>query len=201
MIDNLAKQYKQTGVIAIRDTLFNEILPIIKEKAKYVYWYKAYKLYDRVCQVRNLYNITEEDILQDLCLDALTWIEKFNGTTSFSKYLFASLWNWKPKYINKEAYVGINTVECKGLTSEEKDNFMDSIANEIQLDLRIGVGSLMENVKCPNEKAILKMLYINPDISKNDMAKVLGVSKGRVSQIFANMKGNKALYEFIKNEL
>ncbi len=59
----------------------------------------------------------------------------------------------------------------------------------------------MENVKCPNEKAILKLLYINPDLPKVDIAKVLGVSKGRVSQIFSNLKNNKGLYDFIKKDL
>jgi len=201
MIDKLAVQYKKTGYLSVRDALFNKLLPTIKEKAKYVYWYKSYKLYDKVCKVKHLYSITQEDIFQELCLDVLTWIENFNSNGSFSTYVFSCLWNWRPKIINKETYMNLKSIKCMSLTSEQKENFMDSLSKEIKFDIRIGVNTLLDSVKGSNEKAVLKLLYINPDIPKKDIAKILGVSSGRVTQIFSNLKKNKGLYEFIKKDL
>lgn len=200
MIDDLALKYKTTGSIVVRNTLFNKLMPIIKQKAKYVYWYKSYKLYDKICRVKHLYNVTKEDIFQDLSLDVLTWIEKFNGVTSFRKYLFSCLWNWRPSIINKETYMNIKSIKCMSMSTHQKEKLMDNLAEELKFDIREGMASLLGEVKCPKEKAVLKLLYINPDIAKADIAKVLGVTKGRVSQIFAKLKANNSLYDFIKNK-
>lgn len=200
-MNSLAIQYKKTNDINIRNKLFNKILPYIKEKARYVYWYKSYKLYNKICKVKYLSSISEEDIFQELCIDVLLWIEKYNTKGKFKNYLFASFWNWRPKSINKETYMDLKSIKCSGLSSEQKDKFIDSLSKEVQFDVRIGVNNLLFFVKSPNEKAILKLLYINPDISRNDIAKILGISNGRVSQIFSKLKEKKKLYTFIKKDL
>ncbi len=141
MIDKLAIQYKKTGDSKIRNQLFEEVLPIIKEKSKYVYWYKSYKLYDKICRVKHLYNVTEEDIFQDLALDVLTWMENYSGRGSFKTYMFSSLWNWRPRYINKETYMNIKSIKCMNMGTAQKDKLIENLANELKFDLRVGVGS------------------------------------------------------------
>jgi RNA polymerase sigma factor (sigma-70 family) len=206
-LDQLVKEYKQTTDKNILNQIFKLLKPTVVDKARFIFYKqkfikdtKVMRLFDQekkkfINKECNTYfkladvKLMEfEDVMQEINLLVLKLIDNYDTNLAFSHYLVSSLKNWRPPCIRddiiKHQLKNVSTT-CVNEEGEET-NLIDNIP-------------VQPNVEEPNmedlfvdltetDKKIIKILNENPKANHTELAELLGLTDGRISQIITELK-------------
>lgn len=214
-IENLVKEYKQTQDKKILNTIFISLKKLVEKKAKYIYHKKFFplslyskcsscrKCEDRTkcedCQictcVKGTFNLKRnnlcdyKDVEDDLWLEILRIIKNYDITKNFDTYLYASLWEWSPSFVNKNL---LKDIETRSLTrSEDCDNVSEDIPDytvDEQNKLDWTIEEIEKICKTENEKKVLSILVSNNRLNQEEIAEKSGLTRQTVSKIIKNFR-------------
>jgi RNA polymerase sigma factor (sigma-70 family) len=186
-LNELAKFYKETKERKYIDEIFKIIAKQLNDKASYTFYqkkFKASKYYFRLCDT---HKVEEDDVLQELYLNVLETINRYDGVRPFDTYLFSTLWLWKPKFINRDFYC-----QLKNISTVEYDNEDDEVMHEIAVNPvypqdEIVIDNLFTNLT-EREKKIIDLLRQNTKLKRVELAEILEVSPESISQSLRSIK-------------
>ena len=196
-------EYKQTHSSKILNDIFKELNPIIEKKSKYIYFQKYFpiSLYNKCssclnckehkCNIchkctckKGTFNLHRnnlcdyEDVKQDLSMEILKLIEKFDITRDFDTYFYATLWNWKPSFLNKDF--------IKTLVSESIGNQPELIDKKKIYDFNIQ--ELIAKLKNKIDRQIIYNLLKDNGLSQKELAIKLGLTKSSLDYRIKKIK-------------
>jgi len=202
-ITSLIIEYKQTHLSKILDDIFKELNPIIEKKSKYIYFQKYFpiSLYNKCSECLNCkehkcnichkctckkgtFNLHRnnlcdyEDVKQDLSMEILKLIEKFDIKRDFDTYFYATLWNWKPSFLNKDF--------IKTLISESIENQPELIDKKKLCDFNIE--ELITKLKNKIDRQIIYNLLKDNKLSQIALANKLGLTKSQIDYRIKKIK-------------
>jgi DNA-directed RNA polymerase specialized sigma24 family protein len=214
-IELLVKEYKQSQNKKILNTIFLSLKKLIEKKAKYIYHKKFYplSLYGKCSACRNCQDRTKceecqsctcikgtfnlkrnhlcdyRDVEDDLWLEILRIIKNYDITKNFDTYLYASLWEWRPSFVNKNL---LKEIETRSLTrSEDCDNVSEDVP-DYTVDEENKLGWTIEEIekicKTENEKKVLSILVSNNRLNQEEIAEKSCLTRQTVSKIIKNFR-------------
>jgi uncharacterized membrane protein len=190
-LTNLVIQYKKTKNKKLIEEIFKELAKMIKDKARYVYKHVTFKYKDfqfKLCEVQQE---TLKDVEQDLALEILKMINRFDIKKDFNTYLLSSLWFWHPSFLNRDFLNQLNNASLTAMTetdNEIEDKFaMKNLAIYPKLEEPINLDNLFENLT-EQERKLLKLLIENSELKQEELAKFLNLTQPRVCQMFENIQ-------------
>jgi RNA polymerase sigma factor (sigma-70 family) len=191
-LNELIKQYKKTKDHQLLNQIFEVLKNIIKKKAEFLFYQKTFKFGKYEFKLVDTKQVELNDVKQELNLELLRMIKDWKGKQPFENYLFASLWNWRPKFVNKsliQETFNIHEID------EDEDSKIDNIPaepEEIKEDINIDE---MFSDLTEIEKKIIILLKDNPELNQSELADIIGVTQQRISELMTNIrkKYNKGL--------
>jgi RNA polymerase sigma factor (sigma-70 family) len=123
-----------------------------------------------------------------MCIEIMRIIKKYKCKKPFDNYLFASLWNWKPHFLNKKFYNYLknNSAEIIDEEGNEK-SLIENIPQEENTTAELDFKEMFENLN-ETEKKVINLLTENNDIKQSEIAEIIGVTQQRISQIIDEIK-------------
>lgn len=117
-----------------------------------------------------------EDLFQDTWARAMDKYEKYDRTKSFRSWLFAVCVN----IYKSSGRLRYNTARAFFSTADENDRVINSVPDnerdiDSSIDLRDAISSL------PKKHRVVITLYYFRDLSRSEIAEILGVPEGTVS--------------------
>lgn len=186
-LDELAKEYSQNKNKIILNKLFKAIKTLLDKKANFIYYKKLFKYKNYTFTLHQIKEIELTDIKQDLSLEVLKLLNRYDSNQSFEKYLISSLWNYAPSFINKKFCAFIENKSNSTIDADGNEiNPVDAICH-IDKENEIETIDLFENLTDLEKKLINFMLEF-PDLTQSEIAKKLEVTQQRVSQLLFELR-------------
>jgi hypothetical protein len=207
-LNELAIEYKKTKNKIILNQLFVLLQSLVKAKAKHTFYKRKFvkrmidvemldnegtqKIIQRLPQCFKLVDthlLELEDVEQELNLEILSLLEKYDVSRPFDKFLYSSLWNWKPNFINKDFINQLGNVSLSAMTEEDNENseLMNNFAVYPKFDETFDVCDMFSDLTELEEK-LLNLLKVSPDANQTQLAKKLYVTQARVSQMLTEIR-------------
>jgi len=207
-LNELAIEYKTTKNKETLNQIFVSLQKTIKEKTTHTFYKRKFvramidvevmndegtkKIMKRLPQCFTLYGtklIELEDVEQELNLEILNIIERYDISRPFDKFLYSSIWLWQPNFVNKDfinqlSNISLSTAEGEGQYNEELINNLSVMP---QFDESFDVRELFTNLTETEEK-LLNILKNNSGLKQAQLVKIMGVTKQRISQLFKSIQ-------------
>ena len=197
-LTNLIVEYKKTKSKQILNQIFDLLKSIIEKKAQYIYYRKYFhiSLYhdNKKIGTFNLFKsrgCEYEDVEQDLNVKIMRIINNFNVKKDFRSYLFASLWNWMPSFVTKNFVDNLNNKNLYPSSAMVGNEMTINIRNNIDknyIKTKIKIQDLSKKLHRDIEKKVLFNLLNKKGLKQTEIAKKLGITQQRVSQIIIKFK-------------
>jgi RNA polymerase sigma factor (sigma-70 family) len=197
-LNKLIERYKKTKDKDLLTEIFLFLSPIIRQKATYIYYEKTFNYHNKNFKLSKINKLEFEDVLQELNVFVLELIDKYKSKMNFRKYLYSSIWNWRPSFIRTKQFISeIDDISEENLTYDESDNRgFDTI-----LFINPEIKEQEKNIlKCfrrlsIQEKKLINFILKNSTMTQTQIADRLKVTQQRVSQILKNLRNkyNKGL--------
>ena len=205
-LDLLAREYIKTKDKNILTKIFNILKYIIKKKAAYIYYVNIFHegkiVGHQIMQPQNkkvpihefTFKLSEtgqvdlEDIEQELALEIIRILNKWNPKYPFDVYLFGALWKWLPKFARKNKFLKAFKIKSMNIIDDngEEKSLIDNIPQEISKSEE-NLVDLFENLT-ENEKKIINLYQENPQINQMEIAGILGITQQGVSFLLKGLK-------------
>jgi RNA polymerase sigma factor (sigma-70 family) len=191
-INELVRQYKKNKDPQLLNQIFEVLKNIIKKKAEFLFYQKIYKMGKYEFRLVDTKQCDLNDVKQELNLEILRIINDYNVKEPFENYFFASLWRWKPRFINKKFIQQMFNIHEIDEDEESKMNNIPAKPEETNED--INIDELFSDLS-EIEKKIVNLLKDNPELNQSELAETIGVTQQRISELMANIrkKYNKRL--------
>jgi len=196
-LKNLVIKYKKTKSKQILNDIFDLLKSIIEKKAKFIYYKKYFpvSLYHNNNK-KGTFNLFKSylceyvDVEQDLNMEIMRLINDFNIKKDFKTYLFSSLWMWIPSFINKNFVETLHNVKLYSSDSDGRESGINIPANKnIEKNfVESKIKDLLKELDNSIDKKILLNLLNKKDLTQIKIAKKLGITQQRVSQIIIKIK-------------
>ncbi len=183
-VNQLIKEYKEKREEKILNQVFEILLPLIKDKAKYVYshWFNINGINVNL-RVQKLMEV--DDIIQELNLLIIELVGRIDINLPFTNYLFSSLENWTPNCMRSEEFLArIKTFPSTAISKEGGD-YIDSI-DDLNTKSPNFDGTFEELTDKENE--ITKIMFENPGITQEEIAQKLKISQQRISFLLSKIR-------------
>ena len=191
-LSDLVEEYQVTKSSLILDEIASILHPLIKEKSSYIFYRKYYCIYlegkkKGYFNLSRLRYISLEDIEQDLWLTIFGIIKKYNPKKSFHPYLYGTLWQWKPSFINEDFIRQITVkrlyiIDTQGISQDmEIEDYKDN--SKVKLILKNNWDKLNKD-----EQNILNEILNNLNIQNKELANKLKLTESRITQILAKLR-------------
>jgi RNA polymerase sigma factor (sigma-70 family) len=205
-LDLLAKEYVKNKDRNVLTKIFNILKYIIKKKAAYIYYVNIFHegkiVGHQIMQPQNkkvpihefTFKLSEtgqvdlEDIEQELALEIIRILNKWNPKYPFDTYLFGALWQWLPKFARKNKFLKVFKLNSMNIIDEngEEKSLIDGIpATEIKNEENLI--DLFENLT-ENEKKIIILYQENLNITQTEIAMALGITQSGVCRLLQGLK-------------
>jgi len=192
-INQLIKDYKQTGKKELMDQIYNILNPILQEKASYIYYRKVYKKNDKYINLKetNMVEHSEKssDILQELWIEVMKIIQKYDPSKPFMNYFYSTLWRWRPSFIDENFLFQNSIVLESSLITEENLNPLDNL-QKVSSKIDPEFEELNEK-----ENEIIKVIFCNPSIKQEELAKKFNLSQTSISNIMIEIRRKLKKYK------
>jgi len=209
-LTKLAKEYKKTKDSKICQEIFTLLDKTIKDKANYMFYKQKFikdknitytmEIFDkdsktfkekeipscfRLCDIKKF---DLEDIIQELNLLILELLNNYDARRPFKNYLFYTLKVWKPYCIKDVNFIKRldDTNESELPIIDEQEVTLNILGSHISKE-PIELEDLFENLT-EIEKKVINLKRVNPKINQSQIAKNIGVTQQRISQILTNLK-------------
>jgi RNA polymerase sigma factor (sigma-70 family) len=205
-LDVLAEEYIKTKDKNILDKIFKILKNLLKKKASFVFYnqtfhegriirYKTIQPENKKIPIHE-YNFklsetgqTElKDVEQELALEVIRILNKYNPKQSFETYLISALWLWTPKFARKNKFFNyfknnsMNVIDDNG----NEKSLIDELPQETN-HYNDKLEELFENLT-ETEKKIINLFQENSNINQSQIAGIIGITKQRVSFILKGLK-------------
>jgi RNA polymerase sigma factor (sigma-70 family) len=214
-LTNLVKEYKETKSEVKLNTILKTMHHIITKKAQYVFYRKYYplSLYQKCksCQECKLkkckkcnkcrcekgaFNLAEKnlcdymDVEQDLTMEILRLIENFDVRKNFETYLFSTLWNWRPSFLNRDM---IKQIHSQSLYEENEDGEYKEVElpapdKKYAEALKVQLAEFLKVCNNEIERKVILNLLSNKMLNQSEIAIKLGITRQAVSKIMLKLK-------------
>jgi RNA polymerase sigma factor (sigma-70 family) len=195
-LTELIIEYKKTKDKILSEKIYIELRFIVEKKAKYIFEQKYYpiSLYHKSekngCFNLRKHNLCEYfDVENDLWIEIFRIIENYDITKEFENYLYSSLKNWTPSFINKNfvdslANNSLNYVrnEEEQLIEIEDDNGKNITEQNSNLE------EIFAICNTDRERKILSIILGEKGITQKEIAKKIGISQPAVNKILRGLK-------------
>ena len=187
-LNELVKMYKVSKDKKLIEQIFIMLKKVIDKKAEYTYYQRRFKIGKKYIRLSENNQIALEDVKQELYLDILRYIDRYDTSKLFDTYLFSSIWNWKPSFItnelaNQSKNVSIYKVDDEG----NEDNLIEHIATFNEIDNQIDIDDLFDGLT-EQEKILLNILKENSTIKQSELAEKLEVTQQYVSLLYESIR-------------
>jgi RNA polymerase sigma factor (sigma-70 family) len=209
-LDKLAKEYAETKDKNILPKIFKILKHILKKKASFVFYQQTFHEGKKLPKSKWFKNIngeliptyehnfrlvdtkqTElEDIEQELALEVIRLLKKYNPKQPFDEYFFGTLWKWIPKFTTKNKFLNYlkhNSMYIVDDAGNEKSLIDDIPQKESFSSGLLNFIDMFENLN-ENEIKIINLFQENGNIKQTEIARIIGVTKQRVKQILQGLK-------------
>jgi RNA polymerase sigma factor (sigma-70 family) len=184
-INELVKQYKKTKDSQVLNQIFEVLKNIIKTKSEFIFYQKLFKFGKFEFRLVDTKQYELNDVKQELNLEVLRIIKDYNINEPFEPYFFASLWNWKPRFVNKkliQQLLNIHEVD------EDEDSKVNNIpAEPVEIEDELNIDEMFTNLT-DIEKKIVILLKDNPELNQSQLAETIGVTQQRISELLVNIR-------------
>jgi len=190
-INELVKEYKKTKDSQILNKIFEVLKNIIKTKSEFIFYQRTFKMGKYEFRLVDTKQCELNDVKQELNLEILRMIKDWKGKQPFENYLFTSLWNWRPNFVNKKLIQHMFNVH----EDDEEDSKVNNIpAEPTEIEEEINIDEMFSNLT-DIEKKIVILLKDNPELNQSQLAETIGVTQQRISELLLNIrkKYNKGL--------
>ena len=184
-LTKLVVEYKKKKDINLLTEIFMLLDKIIKEKAKYVFFVQTFKINRNEFRLVDTKKIELDDVMQELNLEIIEWINKWKPIAPFSHYLNQCLQGnkWKPRFINADFIKNLNTQSIYKENDEgDEENLADNIPTQEPIKIEF-INPLTEK-----EQEVWELLQGNLNLSQEEIAKELDISQQTVSNIISSIK-------------
>jgi RNA polymerase sigma factor (sigma-70 family) len=194
-LNDLVVKYKKLKDKKILEEIFKLLEDTIKEKARYVFYERVFNINNHPFKLVDIKQVEFKDVIQELNLETLRIINDYDITQSFETYFYASIWDWKPDFINADFFNNLNTQSIYQETIEgEEEDITEKISSseEIKIEFKCKLTDL--------EQEVWELKKGNLNLSQEEIAEELGVSQKTVSNVIASIKKKiqKHRYRFNK---
>jgi RNA polymerase sigma factor (sigma-70 family) len=204
-LDLLAKEYVKTKDKTILVKIFKLLKHILKSKADFVFYQKTFHegkskgyiesldgkktpVYEHNFKLVDTKQTELEDVEQELALEVIRILNKYNPKQPFENYLFAAIWNWTPKFARKNKF--FNYLKFNSMNVVDEDGNEKSLIDNIPQEVNFGCGDLTEMFEnlTENEKKIINLYQENNNISQSEIADSIGITQSGVSRLLAGLR-------------
>lgn len=186
-LTQLVKLYKKNKSSKNLVNIFEELDTIITKKSKYIFYKQPFYIKGKCFRLCETKTISLDDIKQELIVLILELIKQYNGKKSFKTYLFSSIWHWGSNLLNSSLANQIITKNSSEMIDEERNiNYFNNLsANKITIREDYN----FDKIKLSKmERKVIKLYKKNPDFTQTQLARRLGVTQARVSQILQKLR-------------
>jgi len=192
-LTELVINYQKTKNKNVLEEIFKLLQKIIKEKSKYIFYVHTFKYGESKFKLVDLKSIELCDIEQELYLDTLKMINRYNPKKPFENYLFAYLWKWTPRFITTIKFLkSLKTQSIYQINEEgEEENIIDNFeVNEPRgnIESNLIIEDIFNQCKNEKEKNICQLLMCNPTMSQEEIGKEMGMTSQNISLILNKLR-------------
>jgi len=187
-LNELVVEYKKTNNSKILEEIFIKLKRTIHEKAQYVFYHQKFQAKNFKFRLVDTKQVDLEDVEQELNLKILELINSFDVEKEFDKYLYGTLWIWKPRFVNSDFIRNLKNVSSIE-TDDEGNEFsiIDGIAVLPKQHEEINVNDLFVDLT-EQEKILLNILKENPEINQSELSEKIEVTQPRISQLYDSIR-------------
>lgn len=187
-LTSMVKEYKQTKSDIVLNKIFIQIQPILKKKAKYIYYHKKFKGNGYSFTIAQTRKLDFEDALQELNMEILRIIKEYDPEKSFEPYFFATLWNWRPQFLKQGNFLQwLRMTNESEMGEDEGENLLEQLAIASPILEPVNLLDFFEDLT-EEEINFLNLCIKNKDKNQSQLSEIIGVTQPRVSQIIANLR-------------
>ena len=181
-VNQLVTEFKKTGDQRLSNEIYKLLSNVVTEKAKYVFYRKTIKRGKKTLNLKDTGLLELNDVVNYLWRDVFELIKKHDINKPFDVYFYSTLWHWNgEKFINRDFLQQMSTdLECE-LITDDNINPLDVVAQEDNVD--INFERLDER-----EQRIVEEYAINRDITHEELANKLSLTRERVTQIIGEIR-------------
>lgn len=184
-LTELVREYKKTKSQALLNDIFSQLAQIIKEKATFIFYKQRFNIKGTVFKLVDTQQIELEDVIQEINLEIVKLINKYDIKKKFEPYLYSTLWKFKPHFINQDFVNQLKNVPSTMIDNEGNEK---SILENIEVLPEVGnYMELFENLT-EIEKKVVKIYAENPTIKQRQLADTLGLTQQEVSKIMESIR-------------
>jgi len=188
-LDLLVKEYKKKKDKVTMEKIFKILYPTIVEKAKYVFYEQTFNYRGISFKLVDTKQIDLNDVIQQLSLEIIEWINDFKPEAPFSHYLNTRFeqQHWQPKFMDAEFYKQFKTESIhktiENNEGEDEINLADNLPTpeEVKIEFEPELTEI--------EKEVWELMQGNLNISQEEISIELGVSQKSISNIIARIRG------------
>jgi RNA polymerase sigma factor (sigma-70 family) len=187
-LDQLVKQYKKKKDKKILDQIFKILYPTIVEKAKYVFFEQSFKYQGIEFRLVDTKQVELDDVIQQLSLEIIEWINDFKPKAPFSHYLNSRFeqQHWQPKFMDIEFYKRFKTQSVYKTIENEEGEEEVNIADNIPTPEEVKIEFFPELIEI--EQEVWDLMQGNLNLSQEEIAEELDISQKTVSNVIASIR-------------
>lgn len=184
-LDQLVKQYKKKKDRNILDHIFKILYSRIIEKANYVFYEQTFNINNCKFKLVDVKKVELNDVIQELSLEIIEWINNFVPIAPFSHFLNQCLESnkWRPKFLDVDFIKNLNTQSIYQTNEEgEEENLADKISTSEPINVEF------KSPLTKIEQEVWELRQEDLHLSQKEIAEELGVSQKTVSNVIASIK-------------
>ena len=189
-LDLLVIQYKKKKNKKILDQIFKILYPIIVAKARYVFFVQTFNINNCEFKLLDLKKGLElEDVIQELSIEIIEWINDFKPKAPFSHFLNQCLESnkWRPKFINADFIKNIKTESIyKTIENNEEEEEELNLADTLPTPEEVKIEFYPELTKI--EQEVWELMQGNLNLSQQEIAEELCISQMTISRAVTNIR-------------
>jgi len=209
-LNDLAKQYKKTNSQVVLIEIFKLLAQPIKTKARYIFYKQDFikekyevMVYDkkkedlkkqkrvRYFKLCDTNKIELEDIEQDLQLQVMELLKKYDPKKPFENYFNATLSDWRPSCVREFNFIkDLDTKNETELVQENQEEPpLDDLATiEPEYPVEdVNIDKMFQNLT-KKEKNLLELMVKFPNKNQQELADIIGVTKQAVSKMIIGVR-------------
>jgi RNA polymerase sigma factor (sigma-70 family) len=155
-----------------------------------------------ICKcIRGFFNLRKdnlceyEDVENDIWLEILRTIAKFEITKDFNVYLFSNLWEFIPSFITKDFVKSLSNKSLTQTDEEGNDTQIDIPEDNEETKSKPSLQEILKVCKTEIERKVCELYLENPNLSQTEIAEKLGTYQRDISRIINKLR--KRLKKFV----
>jgi hypothetical protein len=138
-----------------------------------------------------------KDVEQELHLEILRLINNFDEKVGvFKEYLSASLWDWRPAFIDVDFVEKISHDNILKTNEEGEEQYLEieDIKSQENIHSNLNIEDILNQCKNENERKICESYLNNFNITEEELGNILDMTKQNISLILKKLRKRLKYY-------